>query len=285
MAITIDVGKIKLVWRSTYNNSTAYTPDDLVQYDDGSTTSAYICIVNTTGNVPSTSGSVNTTYWNLVAQGASAVSGGNSNGQIQYKVSTGFGATTGFAYDTTNNRLGIGTASPNSTLQVVGVSSLSTLYSPSATFQNLVVSGISTLGITTVTDSFKVSNVLEKVSIISGTANGTSNLDIKTANVFLFTSNSSATWTHNIRGDGSTTLNSMLDVGQAITVVVLSKQNNTAYYTSALNIDGSSATVNWLGGTAPSAGASSAGYDAYAWNIIKTGNATFTVIASQTRYG
>ena len=126
MAITIDVGKIKLVWRSTYNNSTAYTPDDLVQYDDGSTTSAYICIANTTGNVPSTSGSVNTTYWNLVAQGASAVSGGNSNGQIQYKVSTGFGATTGFAYDTTNNRLGVGTASPNSTLQVVGVSSPST---------------------------------------------------------------------------------------------------------------------------------------------------------------
>jgi len=285
MAITIDVGKIKLVWRSTYNNSTAYTPDDLVQYDDGSTTSAYICIANTTGNIPSTSGSVNTTYWNLVAQGASAVSGGNSNGQIQYKVSTGFGATTGFAYDTTNNRLGVGTASPNSTLQVVGVSSLSTLYSPSTTIENLVVSGISTLGVTTVTNTLKYQHVLEKTNILT-TANGTSNLDIKTFGaVFLFTTNSSATWTHNIRGDGSTTLNSMLDVGQAITVVVLSKQNNTAYYTSALNIDGSSATVNWLGGTAPSAGASSAGYDAYAWNIIKTGNATFTVIASQTRYG
>ena len=31
---TIDLGKIKQVWRGTYNNSTAYTVDDVVEYTD-----------------------------------------------------------------------------------------------------------------------------------------------------------------------------------------------------------------------------------------------------------
>ena len=33
---TIDLGKIKQVFRGTYNNSTAYVPDDLVVFTDGS---------------------------------------------------------------------------------------------------------------------------------------------------------------------------------------------------------------------------------------------------------
>ena len=76
MAITVDVGKIKLVWRGTYNNSTAYEIDDLVVYDDGSTISSYICVAETTGNVPSTTGTVNTTYWNISAKGSSASAAG-----------------------------------------------------------------------------------------------------------------------------------------------------------------------------------------------------------------
>ena len=70
MAITIDIGKIKLQWRGTYSGATTYTPDDLVGYYDGTTTSSYICVLTSTGNVPSTAGTVNTTYWNLLAKGA-----------------------------------------------------------------------------------------------------------------------------------------------------------------------------------------------------------------------
>ena len=32
---TIDLGKIKQVFRGTYNNATAYVPDDLVVFTDG----------------------------------------------------------------------------------------------------------------------------------------------------------------------------------------------------------------------------------------------------------
>ena len=65
---TIDLGKIKQVWRGTYNNSTAYTVDDLVAYTDGGVTSTYICVTNSTGNAPSTGGSAHAS-WNYVAKG------------------------------------------------------------------------------------------------------------------------------------------------------------------------------------------------------------------------
>ena len=65
---TLDLGKIKLVWRGTYNNSTAYTVDDLVQYTDAGVTSAYICVANSTGNAPSTSGTAHAS-WNFLAKG------------------------------------------------------------------------------------------------------------------------------------------------------------------------------------------------------------------------
>ena len=65
---TIDLGKIKLVWRGTYNNSTAYTVDDVVEYTDGDIVSSFICTTNSTGNAPSTGGSVHGS-WALMAKG------------------------------------------------------------------------------------------------------------------------------------------------------------------------------------------------------------------------
>ena len=65
---TIDLGKIKQVWRGTYNNSTAYVVDDLVSYTDGTITSTYICVANSTGNAPSSSGTAHAS-WNYVAKG------------------------------------------------------------------------------------------------------------------------------------------------------------------------------------------------------------------------
>ena len=65
---TIDLGKVKLVWRETYNASFNYVPDDVVYYVDGSIGSSYICIANTTGNAPSSGGSLHAS-WNYLAKG------------------------------------------------------------------------------------------------------------------------------------------------------------------------------------------------------------------------
>ena len=66
---TIDLGKIKFVNRGTYNNSTAYTVDDVVTYTDGNVLSSYICVVNSTGNVPSSNGTLHSS-WNYLAKGS-----------------------------------------------------------------------------------------------------------------------------------------------------------------------------------------------------------------------
>ena len=57
MAI-IDLGKVSITWQGTYAGGTAYTPKDAVVYNNAS----YICIANTTGNLPT-----DTTYWNVMA--------------------------------------------------------------------------------------------------------------------------------------------------------------------------------------------------------------------------
>ena len=66
---TIDLGKIKLVWRGTYAGGTAYTVDDVVQHTDGGVTSSFICTTNSTGNAPSTGGSVHGS-WAYLAKGS-----------------------------------------------------------------------------------------------------------------------------------------------------------------------------------------------------------------------
>tara|TARA_B100000945_G_scaffold64370_1_gene48115 strand:+ start:260 stop:1105 length:846 start_codon:yes stop_codon:yes gene_type:complete len=65
---TVNLGKIKLKWRGTYAGGTAYTPDDVVEYTDGSVTSTYICVTASTGNAPSSGGSAHSS-WNYMAKG------------------------------------------------------------------------------------------------------------------------------------------------------------------------------------------------------------------------
>ena len=87
----------------------------------------------------------------------------------------------------------------------------------------------------------------------------------------------------NIRGDGSNSLDSIMDTGESITIAHLVTQGSTPYYNSAVTIDGSSVTPEYQGGSAPSSGNASS-IDVYSYTVIKTGSATFTVLASQTQF-
>ena len=75
---TIQLGKIKQVWRGTYNNGTAYTVDDLVEYTDSGITSTYICVANSTGNAPSSGGTAHAS-WNYVSKGGTALPSQSGN--------------------------------------------------------------------------------------------------------------------------------------------------------------------------------------------------------------
>lgn len=129
----------------------------------------------------------------------------------------------------------------------------------------------------------KIQSVAEKVTTEATAATGTINYDVLTQAVWNFTSDAAANWTLNIRGDGSNTLDNIMDTGESITIAHIVKQGSTPYYNSAVQIDGSGVTPEWQGGSAPSAGNASS-LDAYTYTIIKTGSATFTVLAAQSQF-
>ena len=124
---------------------------------------------------------------------------------------------------------------------------------------------------------------IEKAALSASALTGTVNFNWLDGAVVYVTANAAGNWTLNVRGDGSTTLNSVLATNDSITLAVLATQGSTAYYQSAMQIDGNSVTPKWAGGTAPTAGNASS-IDVYTFTIIKTASATFTVLASQTKF-
>ena len=119
---------------------------------------------------------------------------------------------------------------------------------------------------------------------VESALNGTVTFDVvDNCLVQYYTTNSSGTFIVNLRGDGSTTLNSLLRIGQTTVFTLYSAQNNASYYMTDFKIDGSSQTEKWNGGSAPSAGTAS-GVDVYTFNIMKTANATFTVFATFSNF-
>jgi hypothetical protein len=164
------------------------------------------------------------------------------------------------------------------TLQTNGTNGLTIDASQNVSFANQL-----SLGVSGTTMQLKLSAAAETVTIAATAATGTVNFDVSTQSILYYTSNASANWTLNIRGSSSTTLNSIMATGQSVTVTHLVTQGGTAYYNSALTVDGSSVTPKWSGGTAPSAGNANS-VDVYTYTLIKTGSGSFTVFASQTRY-
>jgi hypothetical protein len=126
-------------------------------------------------------------------------------------------------------------------------------------------------------------NATEFSTIAASSATGTLNYDVTTQSVWYYTSNASANYTMNFRGNATTSLNTLMTTGDSLTVVFLNTNGATAYYNNVVNVDGSAVTPKYQGGTAWSAGNASS-VDAYSYTIVKTGSAAFTIFASQTQF-
>jgi hypothetical protein len=129
----------------------------------------------------------------------------------------------------------------------------------------------------------KIQQVKEKVSIYTTATTGTINYDFLTQAVEYHTGTATGNFTLNLRGSSSTTLNSMLSVGESITGAYLN--TNTTFYVSTITIDGSSTnvTLEYQGGAAPTAG--NAGIDVYSFTAIKTATTpAYTILASQVQF-
>lgn len=126
-------------------------------------------------------------------------------------------------------------------------------------------------------------NAAELATVSATAATGTINYDVTTQSVLYYTTNASGNFTLNFRASSGTTLNTAMNTGDSVTVAFLNTNGGTAYYNSAVQVDGSSVTPKWQGGTAPTSGNASS-IDVYVYTIVKTASATFTVAASQTRF-
>jgi hypothetical protein len=124
----------------------------------------------------------------------------------------------------------------------------------------------------------------EENIVISATASGgTVQLNMATSGVTYYTTNATANWAVNMRGDASTALNTTLATSDSMTHVFLATQGTTAYYPTGFFVDGGTVTPKFQGGAAFSAGNAS-GIDSYSFTAIKTAGTTFTVLASQTQF-
>jgi len=128
-----------------------------------------------------------------------------------------------------------------------------------------------------------LSNAAEVATVEATAATGTINYDVTTQSVLYFTTNASANWTVNFRASSGTSLNTAMSTGQSVTAAFLVTQGSTAYYNSVVQVDGTTVTPKYQGGTAYAAGNASS-VDVYMYTIVKTGPAAFTVFTSQTKF-
>jgi hypothetical protein len=137
-----------------------------------------------------------------------------------------------------------------------------------------------------ITGTASIWQMMENVAISATAATGTVNYDLlSNGAVTYYTANATGNWTLNLRGNSGTTLNSIMSTGTSLTVAFLVTNGGSAFYQTGFQIDGTASgiTFEWQNGTAPNAGNIN-GIDAYSITVIKTGSATYTVLASQTRF-
>ena len=187
------------------------------------------------------------------------------------------------------------TLSPDGDVFAVGVSTFNgnvlvgsgiTLSPDGNAFHTGIVTATSVTGVGTVTSvtasGIDLSGLLrEGVKITAGKLSDNTNIDLENGMVHYFTTQETTTSTPNIRFSSSVTLNDVMQIGESVAVTIITTAA-AGGYSAQLTIDGAAVTENWVGGDAPSDGGSS-GVDIYAYTIIKTANATFTVIGNQSK--
>ena len=201
-----------------------------------------------------------TRYLAFTSATSGTITGQNvSSTKLQFNPSTGVLASTTFS--------GSGTS-----LTGVGLLATPSTYTALQTFAG-----------TSSNADLKTSNILETATISATAATGTIQYDVTTQSVLYYTSNASGNFTLNFRGSTGTSLNTIMSTGESLSVTFLVTNGSTAYYNSAVTIDGNSVTPKWQGGSAPTSGNASS-IDSYTYVIFKTGSAAFTVLASVTKF-
>ena len=129
-----------------------------------------------------------------------------------------------------------------------------------------------------------VNEIIERAVLDTGGGiTGTFPMELASNSVIYITNAATGNWTVNARGNSTTSLDSMMNVGESMTFSMLVTQGGTAYYNNAFQVDGNSVVPKWSGGSAPTGGNTNS-IDIYTYTVFKVGAATWTVFASVAQY-
>jgi hypothetical protein len=128
-----------------------------------------------------------------------------------------------------------------------------------------------------------LNNLAERVNYVGIGVSGTINYNVTSQSVLYHIGNAGSNWIVNFRGSESTSLNSIMAIGQSVTVVLIANMGASAFINNGVRVDGTLYTPAWVGGTAPSSGTAS-GTDLYSYTIVKTNELSFIVFASRTAF-
>jgi hypothetical protein len=190
-----------------------------------------------------------------------------------------------YLYSSTSD-LAIGTTSANAIHFVInsGATDAMTVFANSTVSAPVLVGTSANFSGNATTIALNTVNIVEPTTVSGTGAASTINFDVNTQSVYYSTANATANWTVNFRGSSTQTLANALANNQTITCSLLATQGATAYYNSLVQIDGSTVTPKWQGGTAPTSG-DAAAVDVYNYVITKTSTApAYTVLASVTKF-
>lgn len=148
---------------------------------------------------------------------------------------------------------------------------------------NIVLSTSPTLTTPILTSYSSIQALFETATVTGSAPTLTTNFDVISQAVQYYTSDTTTNFTFNLRGNGSTTLNTVMSIGQSATIALLVTNSTTAYYPNVIQVDGTSQSVKWQNGTAISSGNASA-IDVYTFTVMKTAANVYTVLGSQTKF-
>ena len=181
----------------------------------------------------------------------------------------------------------IGTATANTIVLSNSITTptvtANTITSANTTITRISAPGTVFLSGNTTALSTIVSNIAETTNVYNVASTGTINYNLTDQSVLFSTVNATANFTLNLRGNATTTLDSLMANGQTVTVAYLASTGFPAFFSNTFQVDGFTRTVRWQNSIIPTAGNANS-IDSYAFTVIKTSTNTYTVFGTQTQF-